>query len=145
MKKCIKCFLIFALSIFSLFGIIVLLSRTIFKDELIEYAIRLNQEKQKLIKSYYVTEIPVEPENFAEDFKSIHKIVSDNCPLCEQKGYDMDSIFRVISLISPYTPSGHRNHYTCIFPSIFRSCQKCHIACKTHSISYILSACRFYL
>lgn len=93
MKKCIKHFLIFALSIFSLFGIIVLLSRTIFKDELIEYAIMLNQEKQKLIKSYYVTEIPVEPENFAEDFKSIHKIVSDNCPLCEQKGYDMDSIF----------------------------------------------------
>ena len=93
MKKCIKCFLIFALSILSLFGIIVLLSRTIFKDELIEYAIRLNQEKQKLIKSYYVTEIPVEPENFAEDFKSIHKIVSDNCPLCEQKGYNMDSIF----------------------------------------------------
>lgn len=93
MKKCIKCFLIFALSILSLFGIIVLLSRTIFKDELIEYAIMLNQEKQKLIKSYYVTEIPVEPENFAEDFKSIHKIVSDNCPLCEQKGYNMDSIF----------------------------------------------------
>lgn len=93
MKKCIKYFLIFALSILSLFGIIVLLSRTIFKDELIDYAIRLNQEKQKLIKSYYVTEIPVEPENFAEDFKSIHKIVSDNCPLCEQKGYNMDSIF----------------------------------------------------
>ncbi len=93
MKKCIKYFLIFALSILSLFGIIVLLSRTIFKDELIEYAIMLNQEKQKLIKSYYVTEIPVEPENFAEDFKSIHKIVSDNCLLCEQKGYDMDSIF----------------------------------------------------
>ena len=93
MKKCIKYFLIFALGILSLFGIIVLLSRTIFKNELIEYAIMLNQEKQKLIKSYYVTEIPVEPENFAEDFKSIHKIVSDNCPLCEHKGYDMDSLY----------------------------------------------------
>jgi len=93
MKKCIKCFLIFALSILSLFGIIVLLSRTIFKDELIEYAIRLNQEKQKLIKSYYVTEIPVEPEYFAEDFKSIHDIVSGKCMLCEHKGYDMDSLY----------------------------------------------------
>lgn len=103
MKKCIKYFLIFALSILSLFGIIVLLSRTIFKNELIEYAIRLNQEKQKLIKSYYVTEIPVEPENFAEDFKSIHKIVSNNCPLCEQKGYDMDSIFSDFSYFSVYS------------------------------------------
>lgn len=93
MKKCIKYFLIFALSIFSLFGIIILLSRTIFKDELIEYAIRLNQEKQKLIKSYYVSEIPVEPEYFAEDFKSIHDIVSGKCMLCEHKGYDMDSLY----------------------------------------------------
>lgn len=63
------------------------------KDKLIEYAIKLNQDEQKLIQSYYVSEIPVEPENFAEDFKSIHDIVSENCPLSKHKGYDLDSIY----------------------------------------------------
>ena len=91
MKKNIKYLLIFVISILSLIGLTVLLSRTIFKDKLIEYAIKLNQDEQKLIQSYYVSEIPVESNNFAEDFKSIHDIVSENCPLCEHKGYDLDS------------------------------------------------------
>lgn len=93
MKKNIKYLLIFVISILSLIGLTVLLSRTIFKDKLIEYAIKLNQDEQKLIQSYYVSEIPVESNNFAEDFKSIHDIVSENCPLCEHKGYDWDSLY----------------------------------------------------
>jgi hypothetical protein len=76
MKKNIKYLLIFVINILSLIGLTVLLSRTIFKDKLIEYAIKLNQDEQKLIQSYYVSEIPVEPKYFAEDFKSIHDIVS---------------------------------------------------------------------
>ena len=93
MKKGIKYFLFFVFSILCLLGLTVLLSRTIFKDKLIEYAIKLNQSEQKQIKSYYVSEIPIEPEYFAEDFKSIHDIVSGKCLLCEHKGYDMDSLY----------------------------------------------------
>lgn len=93
MKKGIKYFLIFVLSILCLICLTVVLSRTIFKDKLIEYAIKLNQDEQKLIQSYYVSEIPVEPGNFADDLKSIHDIVSENCPLSKHKGYDLDSIY----------------------------------------------------
>lgn len=93
MKKGIKYFLLSILGIFIFLGLTVLLSRTIFKDKLIEFAIKFNQNEQKLIQSYYVSEIPVEPENFAEDFKSIHDIVSENCPLSKHKGYDLDSIY----------------------------------------------------
>ena len=93
MKKVIKYLLIIALSIIVLLVLAVLLSRTIFKDELIEYAIKLNQDEQKQIQSYYVSEIPVKPKYFAEDFKSIHHIVSGKCLLCEHKGYDMDSLY----------------------------------------------------
>ena len=93
MKKIIKYFLIVVLSILILLGLTILLCRTIFKDELIEYVIKLEQEEQKQIKSYYVSEIPVEPKYFAEDFKSIHDIVSGKCLLCEHKGYDMDSLY----------------------------------------------------
>lgn len=93
MKKGIKYFLISVLSILCIIVLAILLSRTIFKDELIEYAIKLNQDKQKLIQSYYVSEIPVELKNFAEDFKSIHDIVSENCSLSKHKAYDMDSLY----------------------------------------------------
>lgn len=62
MKKGINYFLFFVFSILCLLGLTVLLSRTIFKDKLIEYAIKLNQSEQKQIKSYYVSEIPVEPK-----------------------------------------------------------------------------------
>lgn len=93
MKKGIKYFLFFVFSILCLLGLTVLLSRTIFKDKLIEYANKLNQSEQKQIKSYYVSEIPVEPKYYAEDFKSIHDIVSGKYLLCEHKGYDMDSLY----------------------------------------------------
>lgn len=93
MKKGIKYFLIFVLSILCLICLTVVLSRTIFKDKLIEYAVKLNKDEQKLIQSYYVAEILVEQKKIAEDFKSIHDIVSKKCPLCEHKGYDVDSIY----------------------------------------------------
>ena len=93
MMKGVKYFLIFVLSILSLLCLTVVLSRTIFKDKLIEYAIKLDQEEQQLIQSYYASEIPVNPENFAEDFKSIHDIVSENSQLCERKGYDLESLY----------------------------------------------------
>ena len=97
MKKGIKYFLLSILGIFIFLGLTVLLSRTMFKDKLIEYAIKLNQNEQKLIQWYYVSEIPVEPENFAEDFKSIHDIVSENCPLSKHKGYDLGSIYNSLA------------------------------------------------
>ena len=97
MKKGIKYFLLSILGIIIFLGLTVVLSRTIFKDKLIEYAIKLNQDEQKQIQSYYVSEIPVEPENFAEDFKSIHDIVSENCPMSEHKGYDLDSIYNLFA------------------------------------------------
>ena len=93
MKKGVKYFLIFVLSVIGLLGLSVLLARSIFKDKLIEYAIKLDQEKQQLIQSYYASEIPVNPENFAEDFKSIHDIVSENSLLCERNGYDLESLY----------------------------------------------------
>lgn len=93
MKKGFRYILLSTLGIIIFLGLTVLLSRTIFKDKLIEYAIKLDQDEQKLIQSYYVYEIPVEPENFAEDFKSIHDIVSENCPLSKHKGFDLDSIY----------------------------------------------------
>ena len=93
MKKSFKYILFSVLGIVVFLGLTVLLSRTIFKDKLIEYAIKLNQSEQKQIKSYYVSEIPVEAEYFAEDFKSIHDIVSGKCQLCGHKGYDMDSLY----------------------------------------------------
>ena len=93
MKKGFRYILLSTLGIIIFLGLTVLLSRTIFKDKLIEYAIKLDQDEQKLIQSYYVYEIPVEPENFVEDFKSIHDIVSENCPLSKHKGYDLDSIY----------------------------------------------------
>ena len=80
MKKGFRYILLSTLGIIIFLGLTVLLSRTIFKDKLIEYAIKLNQDEQKLIQSYYVSEIPVEPEYFAEDFKSIHDIVSGKLP-----------------------------------------------------------------
>ena len=97
MKKGFRYILLSTLGIIIFLGLTVLLSRTIFKDKLIEYAIKLNQDEQKLIQSYYVSDIPVEPENFAEDFKSIHDIVLENCPLSKHKGYDLDSIYNLFA------------------------------------------------
>ena len=76
MKKSIKYFLLSLLSIVGLLGLGILLSVTVFKDQLVEYIIEQDNENRKLIQSYFVSELPVEPEYFAEDFKSIHDIVS---------------------------------------------------------------------
>ena len=65
--------LITLLSIVCLLGLVVVLSATVFKEELTEWVIKQKMKKYEQLKMYYVSEIPVEPENFAEDFKSIHK------------------------------------------------------------------------
>ncbi len=94
MKKSIKYFLLSLLSIVGLLGLGILLSVTVFKDQLVEYIIEQDNENRKLIQSYFVSELPVEPENFSEDFQSIHDIVSKHCPLCSYKDYDIDSLYR---------------------------------------------------
>lgn len=93
MKKTHRYITLSVLSIVGLCGLAVLLSVTMFKDKLIEFIIDQEQEKRQLIQSYFVSELPVEPEYFAEDFKSIHKIVSENCALCQQKGYNLNSLY----------------------------------------------------
>lgn len=97
MKKIHRYIILSALSIIGLLGLTVLLSVTVFKDKLkdklIEFVIEQEQEKLQLIQSYSVSELPVKPECFAEDFESIHKIVSENCALCDHKGYNLDSLY----------------------------------------------------
>ena len=88
--KILKFAAITLLAIVGLLGLTVLLSVTIFRDELINYLSKLNQEQ---IQTFYVANIPVEPENFAEDFKSIHSQVVGECSHYKQKGYDIDSIY----------------------------------------------------
>ena len=94
MKKSVRYFLLSLLSIVGLLGLGILLSVTVFKDQLVEYIIEQDNENRKLIQSYFVSELPVEPETFAEDFQSIHDIVSKHCPLCSYKDYDIDSLSR---------------------------------------------------
>lgn len=95
MKKLFKYLIVSLLSIVGLLGIAIMLSVTVFKDELIEFVTKSQQEE---MKSYYISELPVEPEQFAEDFKSIHDQVVEKCPLCKQKGYDMDSLYSTFSI-----------------------------------------------
>ncbi len=90
MRKVIKYFLITLIAIVGLLATTVILCRTIFKDELIKYLTKLQTEE---MTHYFVADIPVEPENFAEDFESIHKQVVENCSLYKQKGYDIDSLY----------------------------------------------------
>ena len=73
--------LITLLSIVCLLGLVVILSATVFKEELTEWVIKQKMKKYEQLKMYYVSEIPVEPENFAEDFKSIHKQVLKECSI----------------------------------------------------------------
>ena len=68
MKKSIKYFLLSLLSIVGLLGLGILLSVTVFRYQLVEYIIEQDNENRKLIQSYFVSKLPVEPENFAEDF-----------------------------------------------------------------------------
>ena len=88
--KIIKRFAITLLAIICLLFLTILISVTVFKDKLVNYLSKSNQEQ---IQTYYVTNIPVEPENFAEDFKSIHSQVVEKCTLYKQKGYDINSIY----------------------------------------------------
>ena len=88
--KILKYFATTLLTIIGLLVLIAILSVTVFRDELINYLSKSNQEQ---IQTYYVANIPVEPENFAEDFKSIHEQVVEECSLYKQKGYDIDSIY----------------------------------------------------
>ncbi len=93
MNKFLKYSLITILSVIALAGITVILGVTVFKDSLIEYIIKQDEEKRKLIQSYFVSELPVEAEHFAEDFKSIHDIVAEQCILSKHKGYEIDSLY----------------------------------------------------
>lgn len=92
-----KRFLIALFSIVCLLGLVAILSATVFKEELTEWAIKQKMKKYEQLKMYYVAEIPVEPENFAEDFKSIHQQVIKECSLYEQKGINMDSLYATFS------------------------------------------------
>lgn len=61
----IKKLLITLLSVICLLGLTTVLSATVFKEELAEWVIKQKMKKYEQIKTYYVSEIPVEPENFA--------------------------------------------------------------------------------
>ncbi len=88
--KILKHFAITLLAIIGLLVLTILLSVTVFKYELVNYLSKSNQEQ---IQTYYVANIPVKSENFAEDFRSIHSQVVEKCSLYKQKGYNIDSIY----------------------------------------------------
>lgn len=88
--KIFKHFAIMLLAIVGLLVLTIMLSVTVFKKKLVSY---LSQSNQEQIQTYYVADIPVEPENFAIDFKSIHSQVVEKCSLYKQKGFDIDSIY----------------------------------------------------
>ena len=88
--KILKYFAITLLAIIGLLVVAILLATTVFRDEFVNY---LSKSSEEQIQRYYVSEIPVEPKNFAEDFESIHNQVVEKCSLYEQKGYDIDSIY----------------------------------------------------
>lgn len=92
MKKVLKRLSITLLSFIGVLVIAVILARTVFKDELIKLLSELEQQA-----TYFVSEIPVEPKNFAEDFESIHQIVVENCSLYTQKSYDIDSLYNAFA------------------------------------------------
>ena len=91
--KTLKCIAIAILSIVGLLGLTILLSATVFKEELTEYLTEQEKQEQSNIKAYFASELPVEPENFAEDFRSIHEQVVEECSLYKQKEYDIDSLY----------------------------------------------------
>ena len=97
MKKFLKYTIITLLSLVGLLGLVIGLAVTVFKEELIEWVIQQKAEEREKLVSYFVAELPVEPSCFAEDFEDIHKQVSDECLLCEQKGIDMDSLYAAFS------------------------------------------------
>ena len=90
MKRVFRVIIITIISVVAILGIATVLSVTVFRDELIDLASKMATEK---IKTYYIANIPIEAEQFAEDFESIHKQVVKECSLYKQKGYDIDSLY----------------------------------------------------
>ncbi len=90
MKKILKYVAIALLYLIGLLAVAIVLARTVFRDELIDLLSKLQSEQQI---NYFVADIPVEPDNFADDFESIHQIVIENCSLYPQKDYDIDSLY----------------------------------------------------
>ena len=51
--------------------------------------------KEPMARSYYLNELPLTREQFADDFEEIHRTVVERYSLYRQKGIDMDSLHRV--------------------------------------------------
>ena len=51
--------------------------------------------KEPMARSYYLSELPLAREQFADDFEEIHRTVVEHYSLYRQKGMDMDSLHRV--------------------------------------------------
>ena len=51
--------------------------------------------KEPMARSYYLSELPLTREQFADDFEEIHRTVAEHYSLYRQKGIDMDSLHRV--------------------------------------------------
>lgn len=94
MKKFIKYFFITILTTICLLATVVTLSVTVFKEELVDFLSKAEQQEQP---KHFVSEIPVEPAQFAEDFESIHQQVVEHCSLYKQKEYDIDSLYTVFA------------------------------------------------
>ena len=99
MKRVIKYFFITLLSIIALLGVAVALALTVFRDELISLVSKTTTAE---IKTYYISDLPVEPKQFAEDFESIHQQVVKECSLYKQKGYDIDSLYATFAARIPH-------------------------------------------
>lgn len=94
MKKFIKYLFITILTTICLLATVVTLSVTVFKEELVDFLSKAEQQEQP---KHFVSEIPVEPAQFAEDFESIHQQVVEHCSLYKQKEYDIDSLYTVFA------------------------------------------------
>ena len=90
MKKFIKYLLITLLATIGILATVVVLVTTVFREELVEMLAKVGQQEQP---KHFVSEIPVESAQFAEDFESIHQQVVEHCSLYKQKGYDIDSLY----------------------------------------------------
>lgn len=53
----------------------------------------LNLSAQNMGQQYLMKDWPIGPDQYAEDFSSIHAQVKDNYSLYKQKGIDMDSLY----------------------------------------------------
>ncbi len=53
--------------------------------------------KEVNAKDFYISELPLQPSEFAADFEEVHQIVMENYSLYKNKKLDMDSLYRVYS------------------------------------------------